>query len=67
MLDNPKWFSLGEAVEYTNISADALLLLVQEKRLRAYRLGRLWRFLLTDLNKCLAVIAGEEMRQHGVD
>ena len=45
-----RWYSLNEICEYLGVSRDTVFKWIETKDMPAYKMGRLWKFKLADVD-----------------
>lgn len=51
MDEKKKWYSVNEIAEHLNVSAKFIYTWVENKRIPAYKIGRVWRFDVEEIDK----------------
>lgn len=51
MADSEPWVSVEDVAEHLGVAKDSVYRWIERKRLPAHRIGRLWKFKLTDVDE----------------
>lgn len=64
-----RYITLKETAEYLNVSKETLYLWVKEKKIPAYKLGRFWKFKISEIDKWMNCEKkfGEEKKKYIFD
>ena len=46
-----RWYSMNEIVEHLGISRDTVLNWINDKRMPAHKVGRLWKFKVSEVDE----------------
>ena len=50
-MTDDRWFSVEEIAEYLGVKRDTLYKWIERKKMPAHKVGRLWKFKKTEVNK----------------
>lgn len=61
------WVSLKEAQEYIGVRRETVLQLIANNGMPAYKVGRLWKFKLSEIDEWIRSGAADEDKHHPED
>jgi len=54
-----RWYSMNEIAEHLGVSRDTVLSWIKEKKMPAHRVGRLWKFKVSEVDEWIRANGGE--------
>ena len=54
-----RWYSMNEIAEHLGVSRDTVLSWIKAKKMPAHRVGRLWKFKVSEVDEWIRINGGE--------